>query len=680
MAPRPTRTGLVSQHWQLDVLIVSLAVKLLLIPAYHSTDFEVHRHWLALTHSLPLSQWYFDETSQWTLDYPPFFAHFSWFLSLPAKLVDPKIIDLRNGLGYTGGWCKPYMRLSVIVTEHLSLASALWALSRPSSQSASGTAEQTSPPTPPLVAAAILLHPGLVIVDHIHFQYNGFLFGILFWSIWAAREGRPLLCALLFASLLNFKHIYIYVAPAYFVYLLQTYVLKPPSAGGSGAITGAGERLFTLGTITLMPFALSLMPLLASGLTAEAPAGSFGIVKQMVSRLFPFSRGLNHAYWAANFWALYTFADRVLIKLVGVMAWADDENAQVSASRGIIGDTVFGVLPQITAGHCFLLTLAFTVVFSARLWFRPTYHSFVESIGLFGLTSFLYGFHVHEKAVLVGLLPLTLLASLDYRLARSILVLSLSGIVGLFPLLYEARETPIKVAYTLLWTIIFFSGLGRAVYRPVPTNVGVFVAHWLEEAYLVGFVALQVFVSVGHPLLVGYLASSSPSLLSKTEEHAQALVSSIVAAASSSSSSVSALAASASAAATAAPSPTEEASNAASSVLSSLSSIAAPLASSASSSGFLATAISVARLASPKQPPSPAIPVPEPSSANLEFLPLMLTSVYCAIGVLWAWFVLGIRYLLAPATEEEKSEDAAAPTRKGVPVNVLPPSPEKTRK
>lgn len=508
--------------------------------------------------------------------------------------------------------------------------------------------------------------------------------------------------------MLNFKHIYVYIAPAYFVYLLQSYVLRPSasSTNSASAMTGAGERLFTLGTITLLPFGFSLLPLLASGLTDQAPAGPIGIVKQMVSRLFPFSRGLNHAYWAANFWALYTFADRVLIKLVGTLHLGQESDASVSASRGIIGDTIFGVLPQITAGHCFLLTALFTLAFSARLWFRPTYHSFVESIALFGLTSFLFGFHVHEKAILVGLLPLTLLAASDYRLARSVLILSLSGIVGLFPLLYEARETPIKVTYTLLWTIVFFAGLGRSVYRPVPTHVGAFLAHWLEGAYLLGFVALQLFVSIGHPLLVTYLSSSLSSSLSKDDAHS--IASSIVAAAAAASSSskasfsaaaaASAAASAAAAAATAASATslaiTEEASSAASAVLSSLSSLAAPLASSAaatsssssSSGGLVATALSVVGLGATKHQEA----IAQQPQTNLDFLPLMLTSVYCAIGVVWVWLNLGTRYLVSSSSDEEKEEEKFGKNDKqqqqtvlrksGVPVHVLPPSPEKTRK
>lgn len=107
--------------------------------------------------------------------------------------------------------------------------------------------------TAQILAASIVTHPGLLIVDHIHFQYNGFLLGILLCSILAARsvcskllasfraksradersasQNNLRTSAMLFAVLLNFKHVYIYLALPYFVFLLRKHCWVP----GKGA-------------------------------------------------------------------------------------------------------------------------------------------------------------------------------------------------------------------------------------------------------------------------------------------------------------------------------------------------------------------------------------------------------------------------------------------------------------
>lgn len=108
-------------------------------------------------------------------------------------------------------------------------------------------------------------------------------------------------------------------------------------------------------------------------------------LQQIISRLFPFQRGLNHAYWAPNAWSLYTLLDRILIKGIFMRCLASrmstnesdysktcpvyqiqglpvDALALHSASKGLIGDTHFGVLPNITPRMCFGITLACNIV------------------------------------------------------------------------------------------------------------------------------------------------------------------------------------------------------------------------------------------------------------------------------------------------------------------------------
>jgi len=71
-----------------------------------------------------------------------------------------------------------------------------------------------------IVSCLSILSPGLFLVDHIHFQYNGFLLGILILSVACIRARNNLLAAALYTSLVMFKHLFVVMAPLYFVYVM----------------------------------------------------------------------------------------------------------------------------------------------------------------------------------------------------------------------------------------------------------------------------------------------------------------------------------------------------------------------------------------------------------------------------------------------------------------------------
>ncbi|RXH80279.1 hypothetical protein DVH24_041426 [Malus domestica] len=138
---------------------ISACVKLLLIPAYKSTDFKVLRRDEHLDPRLP--------------------AILYLLRAIPFRfrnLIDPQIIHLQKGLNYSSNTVLYFQRISVILSD-------LCLLYRNSN-----SMKQK------MIWVLVIWSPMLVIVDHLHFQYNGFLLGILLISLSCLEEGWAYFC------------------------------------------------------------------------------------------------------------------------------------------------------------------------------------------------------------------------------------------------------------------------------------------------------------------------------------------------------------------------------------------------------------------------------------------------------------------------------------------------------
>lgn len=134
-----------------------------------------------------------------------------------------------------------------------------------------------------------------------------------------------------------------------------------------------------------------------------------------------------------------------------------------SVTRGLVGDTAFAVLPEVTPRICFGLTLLFQAIPLVKLFLRPALDgdAFIGAVTLCGYASFLFGWHVHEKAILLVIIPFSLIALKDRRYLSAFRPLAVAGHVSLFPLLFTPAEFPIKTVYTIFWLVLFLMAFDR---------------------------------------------------------------------------------------------------------------------------------------------------------------------------------------------------------------------------
>lgn len=177
------------------------------------------------------------------------------------------------------------------------------------------------------------------------------------------------------------------------------------------------------------------------------------------------------------------------------------EDALHSVTRGLVGDTAFAVLPEITPRICFGLTLLFQALPLYKLFQQPTWENFVGALTLCGYASFLFGWHVHEKAILLVIIPFSLVALRDRRHLGAFRPLAVAGYVSLFPLLFTPAEFPIKTVYTIFWLVAFLIAFDRLA--PASNKRRIFLLDRFSTLYIAACIPLMAYSSIFHQVIFG---------------------------------------------------------------------------------------------------------------------------------------------------------------------------------
>lgn len=239
------------------------------------------------------------------------------------------------------------------------------------------------------------------------------------------------------------KHLFLALAPFFFVHLLRQ---RCVGASGAPQPRGLAWLAAFAGLAALGVAAPTLPVVFAAGTT---PADQ---LRAIAARLFPFDRGLCHAYWAPNVWALYAFADRVAAAALKAAGRAAPKAAAgvASSASGLVGVTAFQVLPAVPPAVTALLTLASMLPALRAVWAardaRARAALAPSAAAHCALCTFMLGYHVHEKALLVPLVPLAALACRSAPDAALYLRVSAVAHAALLPLFTHPRELVPKVA------------------------------------------------------------------------------------------------------------------------------------------------------------------------------------------------------------------------------------------
>ncbi|XP_048505922.1 probable dolichyl pyrophosphate Man9GlcNAc2 alpha-1,3-glucosyltransferase [Athalia rosae] len=374
-------------------------------------DYEAQRHWQEITFNLPPEEWYTNTTNNdlqyWGLDYPPLTAYHSMMIGLAASRINPEFIRLGYSRGYESDEHKFFMRLSVILVDIIVYIPAVFFFvyklkiknmndTHNNYQRVFGLEKQD------FVLISILIYPGLILIDHGHFQYNCLSLGLFIAAVTAILQNRTLIASCLFTLALNYKQMELYHSLPFFFYILGDIINHK-----NQSVTSKFLKLINVGLVVLLTFAIIWSPFFMN----------VNVLRNVIIRLFPLNRGIFEDK-VANLWC----AINVVYKL---------------------RDTFSNLA---LAKICLVTTLVALIPTNVHLFFRPTNRKFILSLINTSLAFFLFSFHVHEKSILLVASPVLLYTHEDPFACFWFLIISNFSMLPLY------MKDNLMIAYLALTT------------------------------------------------------------------------------------------------------------------------------------------------------------------------------------------------------------------------------------
>jgi alpha-1,3-glucosyltransferase len=297
--------------------------------------------------------------------------------------------------------------------------------------------------------AAILMQPATLLIDHGHFQYNTVMLGFVVSSISSMLAGRLLWSCVFFVGALAFKQMALYFAPAIFAYLLGICIYPRINP----------LRLTAIAVVTALSFAAVFAPLLVVSVL-EYHQNPKALAALKASYLYDTLHSALPASIRNNYYVL-----PALLQLTQAI------HRIFPLARGLFEDKVANIwcalntvyklnkLPlEFLSRLSLLATLAAALPSCIVLFLRPRKAILPYALASCAWAFFLLSFQVHEKSVLLPLLPMTLLLGgregLGPEMRAWVGWANILGCWTMFPLLKRDELRIPYITMTLLWAYL----------------------------------------------------------------------------------------------------------------------------------------------------------------------------------------------------------------------------------